>query len=268
MEENKEFNAELQEEVVEEATLEAEETTEEIAEELAESEDETEADEECECEECKEDKSKAFVIASILVSLVIVVLSFITSMSANKYNAMGYVDIYGQTVQDMADAEGCSLEDFLAMYQLPADMPGDTNSNAAENMIPAGVVAEEMTQYLGQIKSFVGMNENVSNFELFKLISGMPAEVTESMPIGEAKGLVKLKYIVKDETELEEFKAMYGFDESVTLETEFKEIRNIVDNYTKKKYEEQVALQEQLMQQIQQAAEENTSEESEVVPAE
>lgn len=265
MEENKELNTELQEEVMEEAAVVVEEMAEEaVIEEASGETEEIEVCEECECIECEEKSNKTFVTASIVISLVIVALSFITSITTNKYNNMGYVDIYGETVQEMAEKQyGMSLEDFLATYELPSDMPGDTNSNAAENMIPTGVVAEETAKYLDQIKSFVGINANVSNFELFKLISGMPAEVTESTPIGEAKGMVKLKYVVEDEAQLEEFKKMYGLDDSVTLETEFKEVRTQVDNYTKKQYEEQMALQEQLMQQMQQAAEEK-----EEVPAE
>ncbi len=273
MDENKELNTELTEEVVEEVVEEKEEMetrNEEVAEDVIVTEPAYEKEYEAEvvAPERKSSTGIIFTIIACVISLVIVVFAFITSANTNKYNNMGYVDIYGQTVQDMADAEGCSLEDFLEIYELPADMPADTNSNAAENMIPTKVYAEEMTKYLDSIKSFVGINENVSNFELFKLISGMPAEVTEDTPIGEAKGMVKLKYIVQDEAELEEFRQKYGFDESVTLETEYKEIRNFVDNYTKKKYEEQKALEEEMMKQLQQMAEQGAIEELEVVPAE
>lgn len=269
MEENKELNTELQEEVIEETTVETEEVVEEAPVETEDAAEEVlEATEE-EVPEIEAPKGNTGLIVSILVvviSVVIVALSLISSMNVNKYNNMGYIDINGQTAQDMADAEGVSLEEFLAIYQLPADMPADTNSNAVENMIPTGVIADQMTKYMDSVKSFVGINENVSNFELFKVISGMPAEVKESTPIGEAKGMVKLKYIISNEEELAEFKEMYGFDESVTLETEYKDIQNVVDNYKKQKFEEQKAMEEQIMQQLQQMSEETTD--AEVVPAE
>lgn len=270
MDENKELNTELQEEVIEEVTVE-EEAVEEVAADVEEVVEEatlySEEEQPIEVEEPKSKTGLVFTVLALVASIVIVALALVTSIKGNKYNDMGYIDIYGLTVQDLADAEGVSLEEYLEIYNLPADMPADTNSNAAENMMPVSVAASEATSYIEYLKELGILPKSVSEFEFFKLVNGMPAEVTESTPLGEARGMVKLKYIWESEEDLAKYKEMYGLDESVTLETEYKDIQNAVDNYKKKQFEEQKAMEEQIRQQLQQMAEEEKTD-ADAVPAE
>jgi len=163
---------------------------------------------------------------------------------ANQYNEM-YVDIYGITLQNMADAEGLTLKEYIEKYQLPSDMPGDTNSNAVENMIPIGLKVKELGPYLDGMKKTFGINPNVSNFELYKVMNGLPAEVTEDTPVGEAKGMGQMKYIVKDEAELEEYKEKYGLGDDVTMDTYYKDVRNDIDLSKKEKFEKQMSTQKE-----------------------
>lgn len=164
---------------------------------------------------------------------------------ANNYNET-YVDIYGITLQDMAEKEGLSLKEYIEKYKLPSDMPGDTNSNAVENMIPVGIKAAEMNPFYDSIKQMMGINNNISNFELYKVMNGIPAEVTEDTPFGEAKGLIKVKYIVKDEEDLQIYKKKYGLGDDVTMETLFKDIRDKVDLVEKENFEKQKEMMEMM----------------------
>lgn len=226
MDENKNYNeadetteevAEVMEEAAEEVTEPVEQAALEAAEEvLAE---EAVAEEPVLTEFIPEEPeairkgSKVGAIVAIVVALVVIVLAVITSMMEfNKYNKMGYVDISGQTVGDLAEAQGISLEEFLEMYDLPADMPASTTESAAYYNIPVGRIAE-----------MYGMD-----FETLKGTLNLGAEVTEDMPWGEAEGEVLLADYVGAEN-VDGFKAQYNLGDEVTGETKWKEIRNKVD---------------------------------------
>lgn len=234
MDENK--NLENLEEVVEEVAEEvvetaedavatAEEAIEEAIEEVAEVEEAVvEAAEETvsEAVEAVEEiipakKNKSGVVVAIVLALAIVAAACVWFfMPKNPYNKMGYVDISGKTVQDLADQMGVSLADFLAQYELPADMPADTTESAAYYNIPVKIMAQ-----------MFGMD-----FATMKETLHFPEEVTEDTTWGEAEGLVLLKDYVGEEN-LDAFKEQYGFGEEVTLETQWKDVRTTVDTAQK-----------------------------------
>ncbi len=230
MEENKNLENEIVEETTEEVA--AEEVTEEIVEEVAEevaveeaieeaTEAVAEAVEELEAteeipEEAKKGSKKGAIIA-IVVALVIIVAAVVTStMDFNKYNKLGYVDISGKTIQDIADAQGITLAEFLEAYQLPADMPGDTTEANAYYSIPTGVVAQM----------------NGLDFATLKAMLKLPEGVTEETPWGEAEGGILLADYIGGADKVDAFKAQYGFGDEVTAETPWGEIRNAVDTIT------------------------------------
>lgn len=221
MDENKNYNE------TEETTEDAAEVMEEVAEEAAqgpalEAEEaaiEEPAGEEAAIQEPEAIKkgSKVGAIVAVAVALIVIAVAIITStMEFNKYNKMGYVDISGQTVGDLADAQGISLEEFLEMYNLPADMPASTTESAAYYNIPVGRVAE-----------MYGMD-----FETLKTTLNLGAEVTEETAWGEAEGEVLLSDYVGAEN-VDSFKAQYNLGDEITGETKWKEIRNIVDTAQK-----------------------------------
>lgn len=231
MEENKNLENEMVEETTEEVveTVEevietAEETVEEAVEEVIEEAAEVVEDAEEVVEEAIEEipeevkkGSKKGAIIAIVVALVVIVLAVATStMEFNKYNKMGYVDISGKTVQDVADAQGVTLAEFLEAYKLPSDMPGDTTEAAAYYTIPTGVVAEM----------------NGLDFATLKAMLKLQDDVTEETPWGEAEGGILLADYIGGADKVDAFKEQYGLGDEVTAETPWGEIRNTVDTVT------------------------------------
>lgn len=206
---------EIVEEVAEEATLveeTAEEAIEEATEAVAEAVEELEATEEIP-EEVKPGSKKGAIIA-IVVALVIIIAAVVTStMSFNKYNKLGYVDISGKTIQDIADAQGITLAEFLEAYHLPSDMPGDTTEANAYYSIPTGIVAEM----------------NGLDFATLKAMLKFQDDVTEETPWGIAEGGILLADYIGGADKVDAFKAQYGFGDEVTAETPWGELRNTVD---------------------------------------
>lgn len=242
MDENKNLENEIVEETTEEIVAEeaieeaVEEIAEETVEEVAEVTEETEAVEEETTEEATEEiveekkGSKKGAIIGVIVAVVIIALAVATSMmDFNKYNKMGYVDISGKTIQDIADAQGITLAEFLEAYKLPADMPGDTIEAAAYYMIPAGVVAEM----------------NGLDFATLKAMLKLPEDATEETPWGDAEGGILLADYIGGADKVDAFKEQYGFGDEVTAETPWRELRNTVDTMTleQRKAEEAAAAQ-------------------------
>ncbi|MBQ7986684.1 MAG: hypothetical protein IJ304_05425 [Clostridia bacterium] len=220
MEENKNLENEIAEEVVEtveEVVETAEEVVEEVVEETEEiTEEAVEAIEEVAEEATEEIKkgSKKGAIIAVIVAVVIIIAAVATSMMEfNPYNKLGYVDISGKTIQDIADEQGVTLAEFLAAYQLPADMPGDTTEANAYYSIPTGIVAEM----------------NGLDFATLQTMLKLPEGTTAETPWGEAEGGILLADYIGGADKVDAFKEQYGFGDEVTAETPWGEIRNAVD---------------------------------------
>lgn len=130
----------------------------------------------------------------------------------NPYNDK-YVNTSGKTVKEIAVEENMTLEDFLASYELPSDMPPDTHENAAYQMIPCKKIAEMY---------------GLSSFAELKEILHFPGFVTEETPWGEALGETTLKDYIDDGETLTAFKEYYSFGDEVTGDTKFKEVHRVV----------------------------------------
>ena len=226
-----------------------EETAEEFADDLAENIDA--ADEMAEevleyvdeVNEITEDFSEAekkkpvgLIVTLIIVLLLIVagVVAFATGLiGGNKYNKMGYINYSGQTIEQIAEQSGLTLEQFLQEYSLPADMPADTTVSAAVYNMPLSVY----------IKTNIGVE-----YEEVKDMLGLPTETTPDVPKNLLEKLIsKFKkeepqpidgntpwYIVEGEMtiqtyaggDVDGFKEFYKLGEEVTGETKIKEIRD------------------------------------------
>ena len=143
------------------------------------------------------------------------------SVLYNKYNNMGYLDIDGSTVSEIAEKSGMELADFLAEYGLPEDMPGNTSLNAAQNLAPIGILA-------GGEEGFAEIKEKLE----------LDDSVTMDTPWGEALKNVKLKNYVGEEN-FENFKEEYGLGDEVTLDTTWDEVRRQVEQKQKEMYDAQ-----------------------------
>ena len=213
MEENK--NLENLEETVEEVA-------EEIAEEVAETAEE-DAVEACECAECAQKEpeeirksSKVGAIIAVIVAVVVVATAVITSnMDFNKYNKMGYINVSGTTVGEQIAYANMTLEDFLTQGGLPEDMTEDTYWDAAIALMP--------------MENFSKLMFN-ADFETVKAGLGLPEEVTAETTFGDAQGMMTVAELFNiDETSIEGFISQYGLDETVTPETQWKDIRQKVE---------------------------------------
>lgn len=242
--------AENEAEVYDEDGNEAE-YTQEPSEELTDADSEADTDENGEIgdvseavEEPEKKKSAAPVIALIVVIaaaiILIAYLLFSDSFGGNKYNKLGYVNVSGRTVQDIADEAGIELKDFLSEYGLPEDMPGDTTEIAAIYSMPAKMYLQTMI--------------GIDDFEALKTELNIPDETTPNTPktfMDKIKSVfVKDKiqpidentpwYIVEGELTIndysggavEEFKEFYGLGDEVTGETKMKEIQDKINEKT------------------------------------
>ncbi len=135
----------------------------------------------------------------------------------NPYNSM-YPNLTGRTVQEATDDAGLTLEEFLAEYELPADMSGDTYETAAYNMIPLKKIAE-----------IYGMTYD----ELSTLLK-FPDFVTGNTPWGEALDEVRLGDYIGTGDVLKQFKEYFDLDGSVNEDTKWKDVRSVYEEYTMK----------------------------------
>lgn len=247
------------EEAVEEA-IEAADTDEEAAEaaeetieaaEAVENETEIVFDAEAAVAEANTDKKQLpatkiviGAIAVLVVAAIIVLAVIFMPRIFNKYNRAGYVDVSGRTIAEVAESAGLSLEDFLDSYGLPSDMPANTSESAAYYNIP-----------MSRMAAMYGMD-----FDTLKSTLELPDTITEDTTWGEAEGEARLSVYVGEDN-LESFKEQYNLGDEITGDTQWKEIRNIVDEFNRQqRIDAEKAEQE--------AAEESETEEATEAPTE
>ena len=165
---------------------------------------------------------KVIIVAIIVFAVGIFAskLMFITGI-INPYEA-DYVDVTGRTALDIAKDKGMEFDEFLKAYGLPEDMPKRTSERAVYYNVPVGKLVEK--------------NASLGSFEELKESMGWDDTVTESTTMGDALDKTKLSYYVGDE-QLQRFKSLYELPETVTGDTLYGEVRNIIDAKDKEFYE-------------------------------
>ena len=134
----------------------------------------------------------------------------------------GYVDVTGRTIEEVAKERGLTLEEYLAEFDLPEDMPGLVSENEAYYTIPAKRMAELLDM----------------SFDTLKQVFNLPESVTEETTWGEAMGETTLGAYAGEDN-VESFKEMYKLDDSVTADTLWKDVREQVDAVKKEQRETQ-----------------------------
>lgn len=205
----------------EEAVEAAEETIE--AAEAAENETEIVFDAEAAAAEATTDKKQLPIakiavgaVAVLVVAAIVVLAVIFMPRMFNKYNRAGYVDVSGRTIAEVAESAGMDLDDFLDSYGLPSDMPANTFESAAYYAIP-----------MSRMAAMYGMD-----FETLKSTLELPDTITEETTWGEAEGEARLSVYVGEDN-LAAFKEQYNLGDEVTGDTQWKEVRNIVDEYNR-----------------------------------
>lgn len=214
--------AEQEAEVVEEAQQSEPEQTEEIlSSEKTAFEDTSAADAEAK-------KRKRTVIGVIAAAVVVVAAAVLFIMFKNTiFNPYikDYVDVNGVTIGETADMSGMEYSDFLEYYDLPKDMPKSTPQQAALYNMPAGKYAESILGW---------------DFDSLKEQLCWGDDITEETTIGDAFDKTTIgNYVGEDR--FEEFKSTFGLDDSITVDTLWGEVRNIVDTKRKEELEAEAA---------------------------
>lgn len=198
--------------------------------------------------EVKKKNSNAPIIAIIIVlTLIVAALAyFLFGNRGNKYNKLGYVNVSGRTIQEIADSAGIELKDFLSEYSLPEDMPGDTfEINAIYNM-PAKVYLQNMIGIgFDDMKQAMNIPEETTPTEPKTLIEKIksifvkekPQQIDENTPWYIVEG----ELTVSDYSggSIDQFKEYYGLGDDVTGETKLKEIQDQINQKTSEMLAEQ-----------------------------
>ena len=149
-----------------------------------------------------------------IISLMIVcsAITSVASAEVNKYNEMDYVNNSNRTIGEIAEEKEISLEEFLKMYGLPADMPANTNEAAAfyqmtvENVAKMyGVETDDLIYQISEgALSSTGLNKDTLwdtaqgsitirnhigdlSFDEFKVAYELAEHVTENTTLGEVR---------------------------------------------------------------------------------
>ena len=153
----------------------------------------------------------------VLVAGVMMATTISVSAERNLYNEMDCYNMTNQTIGDYADSIGAPLDEFKAVYGLPADMAADTNENIALLHMPIknyaesmGVTVEEMVEYFKSV--CVGIDE-----------------ITENSLLKDVQGYIKIGAMLSEEIDFNEFKAAYDLPADITLETPYGEIDDKVN---------------------------------------
>lgn len=164
-------------------------------------------------------------IIGAAVAAVVVILAALWYFGVINPYEIGYVDVTGTTLKDVADQSGLSIKEYKKINGLSWFMSKYTNENAVTNNVKVKTVIANSGMKFEEFKDHYGWNDSI----------------TENSTVGEALGETKLEVIlgVKDvEKEIatqtiNSFKEFYGFGEEVTLDTLYKDVRVAIDKKTK-----------------------------------
>lgn len=131
-----------------------------------------------------------------------------------------YIDTTGHTIAEAAERMGKSLKDFLAEYNLPADMPGTVSESEAYYTVPVGTVAMKFGKSFAQLKADLKFSDSFS----------------QNSPWGEVRDSLLLGNYVTEQG-MPEFRAKYGFGNDVTVNSKWKDVRDKIDTFDKEENE-------------------------------
>ena len=268
-------NEELNEEVMEETTEEiVDEITEESADDaeaigeisevevmdsLEESEEDSDVEEiDAESMEIIDGSKKILgkkiaVIAGGAVALALIVFFILLNLGVVNPYEDGYIDITGETLEDMADQSGYSVKEYKKRFELPFFMPKSTNVNAAGNHVTLKAYSKLSGMTIDEIKEQNGFSD----------------DVTEKTTIGDASGNVKLSVMLGIDTDDKEsaqqtfdsFKEFYGLGKEVTLDTLYKDVRLQIDEKSRENHLEELKEQEELKKKLEESQKESEEKE-------
>ena len=168
------------------------------------------------------------ILVTVCAVVAVVVLAFVGKFVYfevyNPYNsAKGNEYLcYGDTLEDLAKEAGYDYKTFLELNNLPSSMPKSTYVNVAGLYIPVKGMAERYG---------VSVQEYIEN-------SGIEGEFSDDVTMGEVQDELSIEtyFGLFDDGALADLKKEYGLDDSVTMDTKFKEIKEKVYKHNYDEY--------------------------------
>lgn len=151
----------------------------------------------------------------ISVLLAVCAFSSIANAEVNKYNEMDYVNNTNRTIGEIASEKNITVEEFLSMYNLPADMPANTIEAAAFYQM----TVDNAAKMFGDETDALIQKIDSANLD--------GVEITKDTLWDVAYGSMLIKNHI-GEYSFEEFKNAYRLGEDVTENSTLGEIRNHV----------------------------------------
>lgn len=191
-------------------------------------------------------KNIGAIIGGAVAAVVVLVAALWYFGVINPYEK-GYIDTTGETLEQLADKRGYTVNEFKKMYSLPWLMPKSTNANAVDNNIPVSYLIEQQNKQSEMYASMYGQEYVPITIESFRAEMGLSEKITEKSPIGKVRGELNLRSLlnltnVDEETakqEFDKYKKENGLGEDVTLDTLYKDVRVAIDKKTREKRIEQ-----------------------------
>lgn len=193
-------------------------------------------------------KKKSGVVLGVVIAIVAALLVGAGAMCLvvrnAPYNYLGYINVSGRTVGDVAAEQGMEASEFLKNFNLPEDMPSSTIEEAAYYTLPAKTFAAMYGMDFETLKMLFKIPDTVSEVPLrWKIVDllsdkfNIPEQITEDTPWGIVEGEITVGEYVGEEM-FEDFKEEYGFGDEITLETKWRNVRRQVDLVNKKRMDE------------------------------
>ena len=191
-------------------------------------------------------KSIGAIIGGAVAAVIVLVVALWYFGVINPYE-IGYVDVFGITLEEAADKSGYTVNEFKKKYSLPWLMPKSTNTNAVDNYIPVSYFIDLNNKEIETKSKLYNVEIPPMTIESFREEMGLSEKITEKSPIGKVRNEVTLRVRlglkdVDEETakqEFDKYKKEYGLGKEVTLDTLYKEVRVEVDKKTREKRIEQ-----------------------------
>ncbi len=138
----------------------------------------------------------------------------------NPYNHMGYYNISGMTLEEVAGLNGMTLEEAKDALRLPEDVKGDTYYDAVEFLVPVSYMAEMYG----------------ADVETLKQAFSLGDEITGSSTWGEALDTMPLSIYCGSDELVAEMVEEYNLGDDVTGDTLWGEIRKTVNKIEYERY--------------------------------
>lgn len=156
-------------------------------------------------------KKISLVLAAVMAATTVGV-----SAERNPYNEMDCINLSNKTIGDFAYEGDIIFEEFKEFYELPEDMPADTNEAVAMGFLSlkklAAINATALDQVIDYYKDgYIGTEE-----------------ITGDTLLKEAEGNTRLGNLL-GETSIEEFRVAFGFGDDITEDTPYKVVENVIN---------------------------------------